>query len=320
MADSQVSTTTQEVMFGATGQTLVLDYPEELSSIVSVTVYEADGDDTATAIAATSGSPAFASSGDTTRAVCGASQDDPTRIPVNSYAGFVAGRRYQIAGAGLSETFELLRLADEGTDDVLFARHPLVNSYASSSSVVDLRVTVSVDSTWAAIVNNLSRNDDPNPRYRVRWHLALADGSPAIVYTGFDLVRYASASPVGPLDIEAAHEGWLDALGPDHRATQGRAIIREAAQLVRADLYHRRIAERALRNREVHARLITSKVVHLTREQQVIRGAASLEQAEMARLVYEGHLAKLVDTPVLALDRVGGGAASTTRGERLMRR
>lgn len=318
MADPQVTVATQDVIFGVTGQSLVLDYPEPLGSIESVAVYYAAADDTSEPIAATTGSPEFASTGDTLRAACGASQDDPTRIPVNSYAGFVAGRRYQIAGGGLSETFELLRTASE-TGDVLYARHPLVNSYASGT-VTDLRVTVSIDSAWASNLTFLSANVGPNPRYRVRWYATLSDGAPIVVYTGFDLVRYPTTLPVGPLDIEDAFEGWLDALGPDHRATQGRALITEAVSLVRVDLYHRSIADQALRNREAFARLVTSKVVHLTLERQAMRGSARLEQAEMARVAYEGHLAKLVDTPVLALDRSGSGAASTTRGERLMRR
>lgn len=304
---------TQEVLYAVTGQYLVLEVDRPLTSITSVAVYELDGSDTSTAESATTGSASVDSATESTTAAAGAGQTDPTKITMASTAGFVAGRRAYISKAGLSETFEIARI-DSNT--AIYARHPLVNAYASSATVdMTTRATIGVDSAWVAESGNVSPNFNPNARYRVRWVVVHADDSTTAVYfRNMDLVRYPSAPPVSPLDVDTAHPGWLDALPSDHRSSQGRQLIIEATRAVRFDLYARALADQAVRNAEVYAALVIDRAVMASVESNGLRGADVALALDIATRRYERRLAGLVDSRVLALDTSGDGAAATKTG------
>lgn len=308
---------TQELLLGVTSQVLVIESPRPLASVPSVKLYELDADDTSAEESAVSGAATVDTASTTTSAAAGADHDDPTLVPVASASGFVIDRRYSITGDGAAEVFDLVRV--DGTN--LYARHPLVNSYATGATVKgNLRATIAVDDAWAADSDNLSRNDNPNARYRYRAAVTYAtdvEGSAAasdVLYGNVDLVRYGSAPLVSPLDIEEALPGWLDGLGPDDRVTQGRRLIAEAADLVRDDLAGKGIAVRSLRSAEVHRRLVVARAVYHRIETNAIRGGASPDQVEIAKLAYDRQIAALVQAPVLAQDKSGGGAATTITG------
>jgi hypothetical protein len=162
---------TQEITLGLTSQSLVFDCPDgRPSAVTSVTVYEADADDTATAEAATTGSAAVDTNPNTTLSVAAGVGDQS--ITVTSATGFVVDRRYFLtAAAGHREEIEVAGI----TGSVLTLRHPLINAYLiTTSTVVTGRCTISVDNTWAADVANLSPALTPNARYRVRWLVTVA--------------------------------------------------------------------------------------------------------------------------------------------------
>ena len=306
-------TATQEVFFNITGQSLVLEVDRPLTSITSVSVWPVGSDDTATAELATTGAAAVDTATEATTAAAGNGQTDTTKLTMASTAGFVAGRRGYISVNGINETFEIARVH---TNTAIYTRHPLVNAYASGATVdMTTRATISVDSTWVALVNKLSPTADPNPSYRERWVVVHADDSTTEVYDRYlDLVRYASRPPVSPLDIDRAFTGWIDSLPADYRSSQGRPLIVDATRAVRLDLYHRGIADQAIRNGEVYAALVIDRAVWASLEARGLRGGDVAVALEIAKDRYDRRLAGLVDSPRLSLDLSGGGATSTKTG------
>jgi hypothetical protein len=312
---------TQEILFAVASQSLVLEVDRPLSSVTSVSVWPMGTDDTATAESATTGSAAVDTATEATTAAAGYGQTDRTKLTMASTTGFVVGRRGYISVNGISETFEIERIH---TNTAIYTRHPLVNAYASGATVdMTTRATISVSDTWAAAVANLSPTADPNPSYRVRWVVVHADDSSTAVYLrNFDLVRYPSAPPVSPLDVDAAHPGWIDSLSKDDKPSQGRRLIVEATRFVRLDLYHRGLADQALRTAETFAALVIDRAVLAKIEDAALRGADVAAALDVATKRYDRRLAGLVDSPRLAVDLTGGGAATTKAGraERVLRR
>ena len=319
---------TQEVLFGVTGQSLVLELDEPIISVASVTVFEATGDDTGSTESATTGSSSIGSVAVSTDAAAGPSTSTPTRLSFGSadISGLVTGRRYIITIDGATGGTEMETVIVESIDTLepttqyVYTRHPLVNDYEAGASIYSSnRATIAVSDSWSADTTSLSPAFSPNPRYRVKWVVSVGQqAEKRVVYTNLDLVRYSSAALVSPVDVDDAFPGWLDRLPPDHRKSQGRALIAEAVRSVKLDLYHRGIADQALRNAEVHAALVIDRTILATAEDNALRGAPSVGALEMAQARYDRRLAGLVDSPRLALDTTGGGAAKTeTAGRRL---
>ena len=313
--------TTQEVIFGVTGQSLVLTVDRPLTSVTSVAVCEFDADDTSTAEAATTGSAAVDTATETITVAAGLSQTDPRKLTVASSTGFVAGRRYLISGGGYSETFEV-----DGTPSatVIYARTPLWNDYAIGATIAGtLRATISVLDAWAADVNNLSPAANPNARYRERWEVVHSDtGETAVYLRNLDLVRYGAIPQVAGLDVDNAFPGWLDSLPVDHQKSRGRVLIEQATEGVRFRLYGLGVADQALRNAEVFAGLVKAQAVVEGIEANGLRGADVANALTIAKGRVDALFARLVETPVLALDTTGaGGAVKDTRAPlRLLRR
>lgn len=309
---------TQEILFGVASQTLELEVDRPMSSVTSVSVWPTGTDDTATAESATTGSASVDAATEATTAAAGYGQTDRTKLTMASTAGFAVGRRGYISVNGIAETFEIERIH---TNTAIYTRHPLVNAYASGATVdMTTRATIAVSDTWAALVEKLSPTANPNPGYRVRWVVVHTDSTVAVYLRNFDLVRYPAAPPVSPLDVDAAHPGWIDKLHPDYRDSQGRPLIVEATRNVRLDLWHRSIADQALRTGEVFAALVIDRAVLASIEHAAMRGADVGQALDVAKDRYDRSLAGLVDSPVLAVDTSGAGAATTTRGsaERLL--
>ncbi len=299
MAGAEVTITTQELIFGVTGQSLILDVVEPLSTIVSVAVHRAGDDDTVTALSATTGSASIALPSEAITVAAGRGQVNPKKLTMLDTNGFSAGLRYRIVGTdGIQETFEI-----DGTPSttVIYTRHPLRNAYAIGASLRgDLRATQAVLDSWAADVTWICPSLSPNPGYRVRWQILDANSATQVYDRNFDLVRYPSVNPVGPIDVDDAYHGWLDSLPPDHQVNRGASLIAEAHRQIKIDLYRHGIADQALRNVEVFAALIIARAGALT-------GRAPKSD-------YTDLIAGLVESPALQIDKTGGGGATTNQG------
>lgn len=307
---------TQEILLGVSGQSLVLTVDRPLTSVTSVAVYEMGADDTAQAEVATTGSAAVDTATETITVAAGPAQTDPRKLTVASSTGFVAGRRYLISGGGLSEIFEV-----DGTPSstIIYARHPLWNDYAIGATIAGtLRATIGVLDAWAALVGNLSPAFNPNPRYRVKWTVVHADTSETVVHLrNLDLVRYGAVPQVSGLDVDNASPGWLDSLPADHQKSRGRLLIEQAVEGVRFRLYGAGLADQALRNAEVFSGLVKAQAIVEGIEANGLRGADVTGPLAIAKSRVDAMFARLVETPVLALDTSGQGAASTTAGRPL---
>lgn len=302
---------TQELLFGVTGQSLVLTVDRPLTSVTSVAVYEMDADDTSTAEAATTGSAAVDTATEALTVAAGPAQTDPRKMTMASSAGFLAGRRYLISGGGLSETFEI---DGPPSGTVIYARTPLWNDYAIGATIAGtLRATIAASDTWIADVGNLSPAANPNARYRVRWVVVHSDtGETAVYLRNLDLVRYGAIPQVAGLDVDNAYPGWLDSLPPDHQKSRGRLLIEQATEGVRFRLYGMAIADQALRNAEVFAGLVKAQSIVEGIEANGLRGADVGNALTIARQRVDAMFARLVESSVLAVDKTGGGAAVKT--------
>jgi hypothetical protein len=317
-----MSRRTQEIVFGVSGQVVYLDCPDgRPTSVVDVQCWSYASDDTATEEACFTGSASIDSTPNTTiDVISGASQTDPTKVYVTATSGAAVGRRYLLtSGKGHSEWFEVASIV---SGDYLVAKHPLVNDYEITTSTVEsTRVSHAMSSTWVAEVAKLSPPLTPNPRYRVRWTLAI-DGfdSNQVYETAFDLVRYTAQHHVSPLDVAQRHPNWLDYLPPDDRSDQGRSLIDRAWQAFKFDLCADNKADQAIRNPEAIDQLVIVKAVVLDVEDRVLRGAASALEAEAADRIYRQRYDQLLRSPVLAMDPTGGGGAVALTPTPLWRR
>lgn len=304
---------TQELLFGVASQTLVLTVDRRLQSITSVTVYELDADDTSTPEAATTGAAAIDTGTEALTVAAGPAQADARKMTMASTIGFLDGRRYMITGGGKSEVFEVDGVP---SSTVLYTRTPLWNDYAIGATITaTLRAVIYVDDAWAADVNNLSPAGNPNARYRVRWVVVDYDTGDTLVYLrNLDLVRYGATPQVGGLDVDNAFPGWLDSLPPDHQKSRGRILIEQATEGVRFRLYGLGVADQALRNAEVFAGLVKAQAIVEGIEANGLRGADVAGPLAIAKARVDGLFARLVETPVLALDTAGAGGATTKTG------
>lgn len=317
MAGAQV-TTTQDIQFGITGQSLILDCEDgRPASITDVQVWSASADDTSTEEAATTGSAAVETNPNTTLSSAAGSGVNPATLSVTSATGISVGRSYRLAAAGLYEDVTVLGVS--GTTITL--KQPLINDYASGATLKSCRATISVDSTWVADVSNVSPTWSPNPSYRVRWTVVDSAGATQVYDRYFDLVRYPARHGVTPPMVEARWPGWLDGLPIDCRADQGRSIIDRAFKALRFDLYGDNKADQAIRNAEMVAELTIVRAHLLAIEDAIgMGGNVDAQRYEMARKVYEQRYAQFIRAPVAPVDPSGGGASTANRPTPLWRR
>ena len=310
MAGTQV-TTTQDILFGVTGQSLILDCEDgRPASITDVQVWPASADDTSTEEAATTGSAAVETNPNTTLSSAAGSGVNPATLSVTSATGIGVARSYRLAAtSGLYE--DVTPLAVSGTTVTL--KSPLINDYASGSTLKSCRVSIGLDATWVADVGNVSPTWSPNPSYRVRWTLVDSAGATQVYDRYFDLVRYAARHGVTPPMIEARFPGWLDALPIDCRADQGRSIIDRAFKALRFDLYADSKADQAIRNAELVAELVTTRAQLLAIEDAVTMGApVDAARYDVASKVYRQRYDQMLRAPVAPVDMTGAGGATPT--------
>jgi len=273
-----------------------------------VTIYENSSDDDGTTESATTGSASIGTLDTTVDAASGVSESNPRKLNVASTTGCAVGDRYLLTSATSSES-EWIEVESFVANDYIICKDPLANDYASSDTLEDTSVTISVDSTWVAAKTNVSQHLDPNPRYRARW-VYVFNSVTYVQASYFDLVRYKGQHTVNGLDVDRAFPGWLDSLPTYHREDQGRKILAEAYRQVKMDLYRYGKADQLLRNQEVVDNLVMYKANALVAAANVSRGA-NPDAAEFSIAIYDKEIQHLIAHPKVDIDKTGQGGASS---------
>jgi hypothetical protein len=265
-----MASTTIDLLFGVTGQSLYFDAPEgRPSSVTSSALYEATTADDGTAEAATTGSAAV--------------QTDPRVCNVTATTGVTLGRSYLATSVANGEK-EWIEAAAVVSGATVTAKRELQNAYTTSDTFVSTRITHAIDSTWVADTANLSGPFDPNARYR--WRLVYVVASVTYVHDLYvDLLRYAGRHDVTPLDVDRRSRGWTERLEHSDREDQGRSVIDEAYQIVKFDLFNLDTPDQSVRNREVLNELVKLKAIEMI---DMTEPAAANYQARLEQFIAWG--------------------------------
>lgn len=246
---------TQRLLYNITGQSLVFDASSRPSSITSVTVYHRGTGDGGTAESATTGSASIETNPNTTfDAASGKSQADQHLLNLAATTGITAGRSYLATDAeGQTEWVDILGVTSGASAR---ARTPLVLDYVNGDSFVSTRVSISVDSTWIAALDNISESGI-TPGYRVRWVWVDAGSTTHVDYTDFDVVRYVNDDHgITPADMDRFMPGWSYMLPDTARGDGGQALIDAAYERVQDDLFAMEVADYQIRNRDMLGRIV----------------------------------------------------------------
>jgi hypothetical protein len=310
----------QEIIFGLTGQSFFYDPPEMFrpSGTPTVQVFSTGTDDDGSAESATTGSCSV-DSVNTTIATTAIVRGD-TSVTVASSTGVTRGRRYLLTSTnGDCEWIECASI----TGTTVGLRQPVLNSYAITTTTFQgTRISVSVDSTWAATKSKISdvlgevwRTTIDTPSewapgasgYRLRWSYTV--NSVATIGVSYaDLVRYQAKNLVSPLDVDSLFPGWIDKLPPDYREDQGVGLINEAFQAVKMDAVGDAQLLRRIRNTEVLRELVMYRANVLVVQNQVVNGAP-VQTLDVARDLYEQRYNSLLREPKVPTDNTGGGSS-----------
>ncbi len=292
-----------EILFGVTGQHLVLD-PTELvrPTSPSVQVFRRDAGDDSTAELAISGA-ATVDTVDTTLAADAFAGAEELELAAGT--SIAKGGAYLLTSAatGLAERVDVLAIV--GTRVVL--QRPLVNNYAAGSTFEGVRITAALDTTWLSDLAKLN-GDALGASYRVRWTYT-AD-APTVAVTYFDLVRYRASSLVTARDIDNRFPGWIDRLPPDHRANQGASLIVDALDAVKMDALGDAKVLYRIRDTQVLRELLILKANLLAVQNQVIAGGANLDGVTIARDLYTQRYQQLLVEPKVPIDNTSSGAGA----------
>ena len=308
----------QEVIFGLTGQTLFYDPPEmfQPSGTPTVQVWLATNDDSSAVESATTGACSVDSVATTFSASAGAQS-----ITVASGTGITRGRRYLVTAPNGTAEWIICRSVTGATVEL---KHPLINTYAASSTLKGCRISISVDSTWVADASNITDilsgtwRTDVQPDsdafvgqagYRLRW--AYTVNSVATTGVSFaDLVRYQAKNLVSALDVEGRFPGFLDRLPTDDRADQGAEFCAEAFHAMRMDAIANSVQLRRVRNTEILRELTMFKANLMSLENEVMRGRGNIDGVATARDLYTQRFDQLLTEPKFPTDSGGGGASA----------
>jgi hypothetical protein len=311
----------QDITYNATGHSFFFQAPSRPASVESVKIVQAtDGDDT-TAEDASTGSAAIDAVNTTTDAAAGFGQANPKIIPLTATTSIVNGRHYILRDltGGFEEWVQAMYI--ESTVAVR-SRVPLLNSFVSGSTFEGTLVSIGVDPTWAADLNNIS-DGSPNPGYRVIWSWTDADSVQHVDYTFFDLTRRAGQHNVKPTDMEFLIPGWSKLLPRDHQIDKGAGLLDESYRQVKIDLHQQDIPDQMVRHQDIIDELVKRKVIVMFTEWRAIVTNGDLGAVDVARSSYEARFNKLIRAPSTIKVPVGTdqtGAAGTVFGQSLTTR
>jgi len=319
----------QEVIFNVTGQSFFYDPPEgRPSGTPTVSVYQAFADDAAAAVSATTGVCSVGSVSTTFSASAG-----DTSITVASGTGITRGRRYLVTDTdGDREWVECISI--NGTTVGL--RQPLRNTYAASSTFVDCRISISVDSTWVASTSNITDILDPYNRlwltnqepaawvpgaagYRLRWSYTV-NGVATIGVSFADLVRYQAKNLVSPLDVDRRFPGWIDRLPTDYQEDQGQGLIDEAFQAIKMDCLGDEQVVRRIRSTEVLRELTIYRANLIAVEAGAFAGGSTVDMIKLAHERYDQRFNQLIREPKVPVDQTGSGSSAMAQRASVWRR
>ena len=297
---------TIDLLFAVTGQSLYFDAPEgRPSSVTSSQVFENTTGDDGDAETATTGSAAVETNPNTTfNAASGDGQTNPQICNLTTTTGIGIGRGYRITNAaGEWEWIEVVG----ATATTATAREPLANAYTTGDTFVSTRITHAIDATWVADKTNLSDACCPNARYR--WRLVYVVGGVTYVHDAyFDLLRYAGRHDVTAADVARRSPGWTQRVATYHREDQGRAIIDEAYEVVKFDLYNFETPDQSIRNREARNEMVLLKAIEL------------VDPTELNVQRYSERLQQFMAGAKLSVQADTSGAATTADVRPLWRR
>ncbi len=303
-----------EVVYNVTGQTFSYDPPEgQPTGTPTVSVFRSDVSDDGTAESATTGSCSVDSVATTLSASAALGA---TSLTVTSGTGIAVGRRYLLKTAGgVREWTEVLSVS--GT--AVGLRRPLSSAYASGSTFVGCRISIAVNATWVADKNKITNWDAGLAGYRLRW-VYVVDSTTRVGASFADLTRYALATLVTPLDVDAMSPGWIDRLPPDYQADQGAALVTEASQAVRMDAIADGQVLRLVRNTEILRELVIRRAIWMATEHAAIAGALNTDARQVAKDAYDRRYTQLLREPHVAVDAGGTGAATIAERVSVWRR
>jgi hypothetical protein len=307
----------QEILFGVAGQSFVYDPPEgRPTGTPTAQVFSTGTDDDGTAELATTG---VCSVDAVATTLNGAIAAGATSAVLANGASVVRSRRYVLTDAdGDQEQVEVI--AVNGT--AVAFRQPIVNDYATGSTFVGTRISISVDSTWSTSKSKLTdvlgevwRTAQATPNdwaagasgYRVRWTYSV-NGTATLGVTYVDLVRYQAKNLVSPLDVDRRFPGWIDRLPTDYRRDQGTALIDEAFHAVRMDALADSELLRRVRDTQVLAELVRYRSNVCAAEASVLVNPAARDLLEVASQLYERRYKQLIREPKVPYDNTGGGS------------
>jgi hypothetical protein len=247
------------IIYGALGQQLELAVRSGRPASATFSVFKQFALDESTA--EFSGTATVDTPNTTLSGAAGPSQSDPTRLPLTSIAGVVAGRRYLLAENSVKEWIDVVEVGAT----YVRGRNPLQNDYTAAATFQSTYLSAAVDATFIANINNLSDLIDTTPDYRVKWTITIG-GATQIAYTYFDVVRIAVAHGVELADVDLAAPGAIETMPVQYRAEDGRPLIDRAWHSVRADLVASLIDVNALRDDEVVDELVILRTLRTLAE------------------------------------------------------
>jgi hypothetical protein len=305
-----MSTPTQEINYNVTGQSIYLDATEgRPSAVTSVEVFTDTTGDDGTAQAATTGSASVESTPSTTvDATSGSGENNPRKLSLAATTGIEVGRVYLLRGSSSEREWAEVREVVSG--DYVILRSPLHNTFVTGDAFESTRMSISIDSTWIADTSNISDDHSPNPGYRVRW-VYVYNSETFVKDTYLDVVRYKAMHNVTPADMERFLPSWRNILPTYHREDNGRALIDEAYQQIKFDLYAHDLADEMLRDREAVDELVKQKSREVLLVQRFYETGASPEVADDARTQYQSRLQSLVTRTAKVPFGVDSSGAST---------
>lgn len=303
-----MSSKTQELVYGITGQLLVWDCPEgRPSAVTDVQIFAIETGDDGTEQTAPASNTVEAGPNTTFDAASGDSETDRTKCNLTATTGCIVGRTY-LATNALSEK-EWIQVKAISAGSYILATSPLKNDFAAADSFVSTRITSTINSTWIAETGNISDGLALHPGYRVRWTYVV-DSTTYVHDSYFDVVRYAWIHNVTEADMRAYSPNWDDRLPTQHREDGGARLIDRASTDVKFDLKRAGVEASAIRHAEGRNELIMARVA---RKIEAPGTDAWIEADDHYRELIDGLVRVSVKVPI-ATDTTGAGHQTYSKG------
>ena len=304
-----MNTTTQQIVYNVTSQSIYLDVTEgRPSSITSVSVFpDTTGDDGTAEDCKHSDGPSIESVNTTVDAASGAAQTNPKKLAIASTSNVSLERKFLLTGSsGESEWVEPVEIV---TNDYIICRGSLHNDYVNGNAFQSTRVSVGLSDSWIQDTANITDDLNPAPGYRVRW-VYVVSSKTYVSDSYFDVVRYEGKHGVTSATMERFFPAWRNILPTAYRVDNGASLIDEAYQQVKFDLYGAERADEMMRDREAMDELVKNKARELILFQRFYESGAGPDQAAEARERYQYRLDSLVKVTSTVPFATGTGGSS----------